>query len=74
MTRNHEKALFIILALAVVAVLFVQRPQLMKLPLGGCLSAPEDNASKTAENRIPKITMTVAILKEKILEQQKLVT
>ena len=65
--RKHGKALFIILALAA-AALFIQGSHLLKLPLPGCLSESEGLSPR------PKNTMTVAILKEKILEQQKLVT
>ena len=66
--RKHGKALFIILALAAAAALFIQGSQLLKRPLPGCLSESEGLSPR------PKNTMTVAILKEKILEQQKLVT
>ena len=66
--RKHGKALFIILALAAAAALFIQGSHLLKLPLPGCLSESEGLSPR------PKNTMTVAILKEKILEQQKLVT
>ncbi len=67
--RKHGKALFIILLLAAVAALVVQRQDLLKgSPLRGCLSESEGLRPS------PRSTMTVAILKEKILEQQKLVT
>ncbi|MBR4400472.1 MAG: DUF4230 domain-containing protein, partial [Synergistes sp.] len=66
--RNCGKALFIILLLAAAAVLFIQSQHLLKLTPRGCLSDSEGLSPR------PGNTMTVAILKEKILEQQKLVT
>ena len=54
--------------MAAAAALFIHGSHLLKLPLPGCLSESEGLSPR------PKNTMTVAILKEKILEQQKLVT
>lgn len=66
--RKLGKTLFIILVLAAVAALFIQGSHLLKLPLRGCLSESEGLRPSL------RSTMTVEILKEKILEQQKLVT